>query len=400
MRRFSVFIALASLLFALNANGLNKHYIENRIQNVKAAIKKKKEGYLKLRAQYVKLIKQTKKTKKDIAVLKKKINKNKQGLSALNKKIGNLKVDIGSISKQLTTQKNELYREFDEYYKYSMTSGYYKKGVWYEYMNSFIIKYMQNKIKRYVSRRLYLKSRLDKLKQYIERKKKILDKIQAQQNTLKSQVRKLSFLTKESLKKRKSYLKQIKQLSLEQDRLQGILKNIIKQEQKRAMEAARRRAAKLKRSKNKAKPKIVTMPGTSGITAYSLKRSFKGLLKPPVAGKIVDTFGKKYDTLTRVTTRNDGIDIKAAKGRCVRAVYLGRVDYVGNLAGYGGVIIINHLNGYYTVYGGVKPKVTVGESVKTQECIGIMQSDRLHFELRRHAEAINPLKLLNRRFLR
>ncbi len=398
MRRFSVFIALASLLFALNANGLNKHYIENRIQNVKAAIKKKKEGYLKLRAQYVKLIGQTKKTKQDIEILKKKISKNRRGLSVLNKKIEALGADIGSISKQLTAQKNELYREFDEYYKYSMTSGYYKKGVWYEYMNSYIIKYMQNKIKRYVSQRLYLKNRLDTLKQYIDRKKKILNKIQTQQHALKRQVARLSFLTKESLKKRQSYLNQIKRLSLEQDRLQGILKNIIEQEQKRAAEAARKRAERLKH--NKTKPKIVTMPSTSKVTAHSIKRSFKGLLKPPVVGKIVDTFGKKYDTLTRVTTRNDGIDIKAAKGRCVRAVYLGRVDYVGNLAGYGGVIIINHLNGYYTVYGGVKPKVKVGESVKTQECIGVMQSDRLHFELRKHAEAINPLKLLNRRFLR
>jgi len=400
MRRFSVFIALASLLFALNANGLNKHYIENRIQNVKAAIKKKKEGYFKLRAQYVKLIEQTKKTKRNIAILKKKISKNKKGLAALNKKIEALKADIGSISKQLITQKNELYREFDEYYKYSMTSGYYKKGVWFEYMNSFIIKYMQNKIKMYISKRLYLKNRLDTLKQYIERKKRILDKIQTQQHTLKKQVAKLSFLTAESLKKRRIYLEQIKRLSTEQDRLQSILKNIIEIEQKKAMEAARKRAQKLKHNKAKANHRIVSMPAARGIAAYSVKKSFGGLLKPPVVGKIVDTFGKKYDTLTRVTTRNDGIDIKAAKGRCVRAVYLGRVDYVGSLSGYGGVIIINHLNGYYTVYGGVKPRVKEGESVKTQECIGIMQSDRLHFELRKHAKAVNPLKLLNRRFLR
>ncbi len=397
MRKLSVFLAISFVFFTLNSYGLNKNYIENRIKNVKVAIKEKKEGYLKLRSQYVKLIRQTRKTKRDINMLRRKIGKNKKDLTRLNKKIEALKSDIASVSGQLILQKKELYREFDKYYQYSLTSGYYKKGVWYEYMNSFIIKYMQNKIKRYVFKRTYLKNRLDTLKRYVNRKQKILNKIQSQQNTLKKQIARLSFLTKESLKKRKSYLKQIKQLSLEQDKLQTILQKIIEKEQKKALEAARKRAEQLKK---KAKSHIVNMPQTSRVSSYSLRKSFKGLVALPAQGKIIDTFGKKYDTVVKVYTRNDGIDIRTKKGSCARAVYRGKVDYVGKLPGYGGVVIINHLNGYYSVYGGVMPDVKTGDFVKMNSCIGTMQSNRLHFELRRHATAINPLKLLNRRFLR
>ncbi len=397
MKRFSFFIILVFFLCASNAFGLNKNYIEKRIKNVQAAIMKKKEGYLKLRAQYVGLIKQARKTKIAINTLKRKIDVNKKGVVALNKKIDILKKEIGSLGSRLAAQKKELYNEFDKYYKYSMTSSYYKKGVWYEYMSLCIVRYMQNKIKKYVSQRLYLKNRLETLSVYVDKKRKILNRIQAQQNSLKRQMSRLSALTKESLRKRREYLRQIKQLSIEQDRLQSVLKKIIEEERKKALEEARRKKLLEKRKK---KTTVFNKTQPQKFISYGLKKSFKGLLQPPVRGKIVDTFGKKYDTVFKVYTRNDGIDIKAAKGSCVRAVYGGKIDYVGSLPGYGGVIIINHLNGYYTVYGGVSALVKTGQIVKMQECIGRMQKDRLHFELRKHAEAINPLKLLNRRFLR
>ncbi len=399
MKKFKVFSTLIIIaLLAINTYGLNKHYIENRIKNVQEAIKKKKAGYLKLRAQYIRLTKQRRSVESNIKLLKKQIQHNQKGVIALNHKIELLKKDIFSISQQLVVQKKELYKELNEYYQYSMTSGYYKKGVWYEYMNSFIIKYMENKINQYVLRKTYLKNRLDTLKMYVDKKRLIVSQIRSQQNSLKSQVHSLSLLTKESLKKKHDYLVQIKKLNLEQDRLHSILQKIIEQERQRAMEEARQKAQERRMKQKKAKVISIKQRGT--ISSYTLRKSFGGILNPPVVGKVIDTFGKKYDTVFRVYTRNDGIDIKAPQGSCVRVVYRGKVDYVGSLPGYGGVIIINHLNGYYTVYGGVFPMVRVGEYVKTQRCIGKMQKNRLHFELRRHAKAINPLKLLNRRFLR
>ena len=398
MRKFSLVLLVLLFCGTVNSFALNKSYIEKRIKNVQSALLEKKAGYLKLRDQYRKLRIKTRRTKLDIKRLKVKIDASQAGLKRLNRKISLLKKDIKTVGAQLSIQKQELYSEFNKYYEYSMTGDYYKKGVWYIYMNSFIIKYMQNKIKSYVSKRTYLKNKLNMLKVYVNKKKKILSRIQAQNSTLNRQNRQLALLLKESVRKRRAYLKQIKQLSIEQDRLQSILSKIIKEEREKALAAAKRRKKISPNKKN-----VLTIKQKNVVSRYAIRKSFnalKGSLMPPVRGKIIDTFGKKYDTLFRVYTRNDGIDIMAHKGECVKCIYPGKVDYVGRLSGYGGVIIINHLNGYYTVYGGVNPSVKVGENVKMYECIGNMETDKLHFELRRHSKAVNPLELLNRRYLR
>ncbi len=389
MRKFS--LALFILFFiSLNSFGLNKHYIEKRIKNVKVVIEQKKANYLKLRNQYSRLMTQTVKTEHNIRFLRSKIKKNGADLERLNKKIKNLRGDINRISSQLLMQKQELYEELKKYYEYSKIGSYYKKGVWYGYMNGFIASYMQNKIKQYVSKRAYLRNKLAVLNSYVDKKQKILSDTKLKENALNKQSVHLTKLLKESSKKKEAYLNEIKKLNSEQERLKNILKNIIEQERKRALEHRKRK-------------KLLSGKHRTTVTSYEIKKQFKGLngkVLPPVKGKIIDTFGKKYDTLFKVYTRSDGIDISVKKGTCVRAIYQGRVDFTGSLPGYGGVVIINHLNGYYTVYGGVVYSVKNGQRINDRECIGETETDKLHFELRKHSEAIDPLKLLDRRFLK
>ena len=391
MKKFSLTLCIFFFI-GLNAFGLNKHYIEKRIKNVKVVIEQKKTYYLKLRNQYSKLMAQTTKTKRSIKVLRSKLKKNRADLKRLNGKIRDLRYDINSISKQLRIQKQKLYNELEKYYEYSKIGNYYKKGVWYEYMNGFIASDMQNKIRQYVSKRAYLRNKLVILNSYVDKKHKILSDIKLKENSLNQQIVYLSDLLKESSKKKEAYLNEIKKLNSEQERLKNILKNIIEQEKKRALERKKRKKllAKKRSTKNR-------------VTSYEIKKQFKGLygkVLPPVRGKIIDTFGKKYDTLFKVYTRNDGIDIGVKKGTSVKAVYQGRVDFTGNLPGYGGVVIINHLNGYYTVYGGVVYSVKNGQRISARERIGETATNKLHFELRRHSKAIDPLKLLDRRFLK
>ncbi|WP_198014758.1 murein hydrolase activator EnvC family protein [Hippea sp. KM1] len=383
MKRFSLLIALFVLL-PLSCFPVNKKTIEQKLKNIDQTIMKKKSDYDKLRQQYIDLLNKVKSTDSKINDLKIRIKKAKRDLNLLNKKIENLKREIGSVSESLNKQKKELSLELKAYYKYSRISPYYQEGVWFDYMNGFIADYMQKRIKSYLNKNAYLKDRMARLKHYIDSKNAILEKIKKQQADLQKQRNNLKVLIGQADSKKEEYLAQIKQLTQEKENLKNLLKKIIEQEKKRQQQ--------LKRLKHKEaiNPKLITKEF----------KALSGRVAPPVSGKVISTFGRKYDPLFKVYTRNDGIDIKAKKHACVRVIAYGKVGFSGDLPGYGGVVIVNHLNGYYTVYGGVESSLKVGRIVKAHQCIGRLQKNILHFEIRRHSVPLNPLNFLDRRFLK
>ena len=78
--------------------------------------------------------------------------------------------------------------------------------------------------------------------------------------------------------------------------------------------------------------------------------SLKGKLERPVSGEVIKRFGKFKHPEFGTVTYNTGIDIETRSGEPVRAVGRGRVEFSGVLPGYGNCIIINHGEGYYSLY--------------------------------------------------
>ncbi len=387
MRKFSfVALILACFFITSAAFSANKQLIEQKIKNLSETLKEKKSDYLKIRRQYKNLMAQIESTDRSIKVLKKRIELAKRGLKIIDKKIKKIKKEVGDVSGKLFIQKNTLEKELKSYYEYSLLSPYYVSGVWYNTMNGYVTNYIQNRIKSYMNRKAYLKKRMEQLNRYRLAKQKLIKEIKFQQDNLKVQMEKLKSLADEARRKKKEYLLQIKKIVKQQENLKKLLKKIIEEEKRRKELLAKKRVKK----KNRVKPKMIALDFSS----------LAGKIPPPVKGKVVGYFGRKYDPLFKVYTRNDGIDIEAKQGSCVRAVAYGKIDFVGNLPGYGGVVIINHLNGYYTVYGGLRCFYRVGKIVKAYQCIGRMTSNKLHFEIRRHATPLNPLNYIDRRLLK
>ncbi len=386
MKKFS--LLLFFLFLSLNSLAANKTVIEKKLKTLSETLKEKKVDYERIRQQYKDLMVQIKNTDSRIKALKNKIEVTKRSLSAINSKIDALNKEIGKVSAKVSNQRRVLQNELKSYYEYSLLSIYYSKGVWFNYMNGYVTGYVQDRIKGYINQKSYLKHRINQLNSYRIMKQKIIEDIQKEQSALNDQKAQLKVLAFKANKKKDEYLEQIKEMVKQQENLKQLLKKIVEEEKKRKELLAKRK----RKSKEiyKINPKLVA-------------KEFSALAKkipPPVKGKVVSYFGRKYDPLFKVYTRNDGIDIKAMKGSCVRSIAYGKIDFVGNLPGYGGVVIINHLNGYYTVYGGIKSLYGVGKVVKAFQCIGRLQSDKLHFEIRRHATPLNPLNFLDRRLLK
>jgi len=119
---------------------------------------------------------------------------------------------------------------------------------------------------------------------------------------------------------------------------------------------------------------------------YSIVKLEKGEFLWPAKGKVVRKFGEE----------NDGIDILLAPKAKVVASKKGKVSFCDATKGYGMTIIIDHQNGYYSVYAQeIVPSVKKGEIVSQGAEIARMKDQEkeplLHFEIRRGVEPVDPL---------
>lgn len=93
----------------------------------------------------------------------------------------------------------------------------------------------------------------------------------------------------------------------------------------------------------------------------------------------------------------DGVLIAAAEGEEVRAVHHGRVIYSDWLRGFGLLLVIDHGDGYMTLYGHNQTLLKeVGEWVATDEAVALAGTSGgsgnrgLYFALRHHGEPLDP----------
>jgi len=119
-----------------------------------------------------------------------------------------------------------------------------------------------------------------------------------------------------------------------------------------------------------------------------------GAFSWPVSGpKLTSSFGSRWGR------QHKGIDMVGNKD--IMAADDGVIEFAGTRNGYGNCIIIDHKNGYKTLYGHLsKISVKSGDTVEKGDSIGIMGNTghsfgtHLHFEIHKNGEVQNPIKYL------
>ena len=117
----------------------------------------------------------------------------------------------------------------------------------------------------------------------------------------------------------------------------------------------------------------------------------------PARGRVISAYGSKSSGST-----NDGVNISVPEGTEVKASDDGVVAYSGSeLKGFGNLVLIRHSNGWVTAYAhnsanGVKRGDTVrrGQVIAKSGATGNVTSPQLHFEVRKGASTVDPLKHL------
>jgi septal ring factor EnvC (AmiA/AmiB activator) len=185
------------------------------------------------------------------------------------------------------------------------------------------------------------------------------------------------------------------------------LETLVQELTRRAEAQARARRRVAARPAERGKP---SGPAAASATA-ALSRppgagleALKGQLPWPVEGRVVEGFGRQVHPRFGTETFRTGVSIEAAEGAVIRAVFGGVVAYRGWLKGYGNLIILDHGQGYYTLYAHASEfLVEEGAPVKGGQGIarvgdtGSLAGSRLHFEVRYQGRPEDPREWLRRR---
>ena len=198
-------------------------------------------------------------------------------------------------------------------------------------------------------------------------KNKVLknNELQSLDRTKRYQEKLLSDLKKEEASIKKEIDKQISQINA----LETLRKTIIESKKKYDEE----QLAKLKTIKTDIK-------------------KYKGKLIWPVDGKIVKGFGPQWNPKLNTTLDNPGIDIAANSTASVKSVFDGLVTTITFISGYGTTVIIDHDDGYFTVFTHLE-NLLINENmiVKEGQEIGFVSNNNIiHFEIWGNNQKLNP----------
>lgn len=125
--------------------------------------------------------------------------------------------------------------------------------------------------------------------------------------------------------------------------------------------------------------------------------------RPIKGGWMSSSYGKRIDPFNGRKAFHHGIDFAGKSGSEVFAVADGIITWTGKRGGYGGLVEVDHGNGYVTRYGHNKTvKVKVGDRIKSGQVLALMGSTgrstgpHVHFEVLRDGKQINPYSFVKR----
>lgn len=142
-------------------------------------------------------------------------------------------------------------------------------------------------------------------------------------------------------------------------------------------------------------------PGRLQTTGFA---GLAGGLPWPVRGQILKPYGRSVHPEFKTVVMNKGINIGAPVGTPIQCVAAGRVEYVDWLPGYGQCIIVDHGDGFFTLYAhasaifpALGADVHAGEVLGEVGDTGSLNGSQLYFEIRKGKDSLDPAQWLSRR---
>lgn len=361
--------ANSHLAFAENNNEQNKQQNNAKLNNVQQAIAKQESNIFKTNKARAALEQQLKNDDLAISKAARTINETKQQLKITQKKISSLSKE----KQQLTAQKRMQERLLAKQLRSAYTTGQH------DYLKLLLNQEQSEKIQRTISYYQYLNNaRINE----IEKFKVTIAQLMLVTTQHQEQVEQLKAL-KEAQQKQQLALKNNK--TSRGKTLASLRKKLLSDKQKLAK--LKNEEANLTAALQKLTELIRKEIDLTGLSKLKRKLSW------PVKGRLLRSFGSRKQGHLKWK----GVLLGAPIGRQVQTIHNGSVLFSDWLKGYGLLTVIDHGDGYMSLYAHNQTLLkAVGDRVETGESIALVGQSGgqyragLYFEIRHQGKAVNP----------
>jgi len=377
-RLILVFTLLLSLLVCslpLSANpSAQEEVSEQQLKALREDISKLQSWLTEARGEHSQLENHLRKIEVQISQLVTRIAENSREASELEKRLARLRSEQRSLHSQLDQQASYLRQQIRSAYAMGRQ----------EYLKVLLNQQEPDRVARLLRYYDYInKKRTEQIEKYLSTARQlniVQSEIITRGKTLEQVRRSLQSRRSELLAEQKKRQQVVKQLSQEIAGKDNELKKLL---------ADQKRLEQLLEAVTEA---IVRLPPPRDASPFPQMR---GKLPWPIKGRVLSAYGSKQFN-NRLTSH--GMLIQAREGDAVRSIHGGRVVFADWLRGFGFMLIIDHGDGYMSLYGYNQTLrkqpgdwVHGGEVIATAGSTGGQQKNGLYFEIRSGGQPLDPI---------
>lgn len=353
---------------------------EQQLQALRSDINKLQSWLTEARGEQSSLENSLRSTEVQISQLVTRISDNSKEASELERRLMGLRNEQRSLQTQLDQQASYLRQQIRSAYAMGRQ----------EYLKVLLNQQNPDRVARLLRYYDYInKKRTDQIEQYLGTARQ-LTAVQAEIITRGQTLEQV----RRSLQERRS------ELIAEQKKRQQVVKQLSQDiagrgDELKKLQADQKRLEQLLEAVTEA---IVRLPPPKDASPFPQMR---GKLPWPIQGKVLSAYGSKLFN-NRITSH--GLLIQASEGDEIRSVHGGRVVFADWLRGFGFMLIIDHGDGYMSLYGynqtlrkELGDWVHGGETVATAGATGGQQNSGLYFEIRSDGKPLDPISWIARR---
>ncbi|NKF52116.1 peptidoglycan DD-metalloendopeptidase family protein [Shewanella sp. WXL01] len=359
------------LLLTSSAQSADLEKRQSELKAIQAQISKQQSSLQDTSKQREKLIALLKSDEKAIAKAAQQVNQTKTELASLNKQLDELNLQRVELDKRKQKQQKTLSKQ--------LSSAYLAGN--HDYSKMMLNQQNPATVERMLTYYQYLNNArmqaIADLKSTAQELNQVVSQQQQQQQKLNSTIL--------------SQQKYAKTLSAEQNQRQQTLTQLQRTLSSKGaeLEQLQIEEASLKQIVQQAMRAAKNSPSMDGLA------KLKGKLKWPTKGRTSKKFGSRRSG--QINWK--GTILSAPEGQDIQAIADGKVIYSDWLRGFGMVLVIDHGEGYMSLYGHAQALLReVGDAVSKGESIGLVgrsggqTEPGLYFEIRHKGQAVNPAR--------
>lgn len=369
-------MAALSLLcpaLARSAGDVKKEY-----KKVQEEIKTQKENISRAKRVEGDTLDEIDRTNKQLSVVEKKLRGYRSRIERTKEDIVKVKAEISELQADIDSRKDWMKRKLRAMYKYGRAS------------DTLLVILAADNFSQFLRRWKYLEVLTSYEREEVEEFRKALAALAEKQESLDGLYAQLKSDEDKALEARKI-------LSMKKRQKAVILASVRKE---------RGAYEKMLKDLKKTSNDLLKIIKESERERYLQKgfRNLKGSLQWPVQGTVAVPYGSQEDPRFKTPIFRNGIYIASAEGATARAVYSGKVVFAEWFKGYGQLVIVNHGEGYHSLYANLSEIfLKTGDIIESSSEIGrvgdtsMFDKPALYFEIRYNGKPLNPVQWLKKR---